>query len=398
MAFPDDLADVVVFKIHPALGVARVANNDDYYVFGRDPGSYKSNGVWKRQAVQFRLFAYGENHVGLGELTPEVMAGLGLTAVWSAKVANRKMAKVAGTPLSGTTLVISAEASSDDATGGQLVGSLPDFAEGAAIPMGQITATGLFIPPTGGAYRKAPGEVIPPYPPFSTTIADTTSDGVIGATLNYGGQALAVLPACIVVAPQDFSPDTEETPNLYDWLRDKLGVPTGPGPANPYNQLAQDLDQAALRSGTPRYAPGFEVCLGDDETEVPDVKQIFFKPTEDPRIDPREMRVRYRTPGTTDPGAVFGQLTSGLCSPWQGDFTACVGYWAEHLPRKAFLDENTNAQVLVFRKEYANQSPNAPALSEDHGDEFEQHVDKMGVVRRINSKRLETERGPGDDV
>ena len=42
------------------------------YAFGTDPGSYKSNKVMKRQAVQFRVFAYGDNHVGLGELTPQV--------------------------------------------------------------------------------------------------------------------------------------------------------------------------------------------------------------------------------------------------------------------------------------------------------------------------------------
>jgi hypothetical protein len=44
MAFPNDLSDVVVFKVHPAIGVARVTMNDDYYVFGRDPGNYSSAG------------------------------------------------------------------------------------------------------------------------------------------------------------------------------------------------------------------------------------------------------------------------------------------------------------------------------------------------------------------
>src|SRR5215475_3986862 len=150
MAFPKDLTDVVVFKIHPAIGIARVSTNDDYYVFGRDPGEYKSNGLIKRQAVQFRVFAYGENHVGLGELTPAVMARLKITAIWSARVANRKIARWQGTPLSGTELVIAAEASSDDANAGVLTGSLPTFAEGAAIPLGQITATGLFLPAKGG--------------------------------------------------------------------------------------------------------------------------------------------------------------------------------------------------------------------------------------------------------
>jgi len=55
MAFPDDLSDVVVFKLHPAIGVERVDNNDDHYVFGQGPANYKSGKKMKRQAVQFRL-------------------------------------------------------------------------------------------------------------------------------------------------------------------------------------------------------------------------------------------------------------------------------------------------------------------------------------------------------
>src|SRR5262245_53220305 len=157
MGFPNDVSDVVVFKIHPAIGVARVANNDDYYVFGTDPSSYKSNKLMKRQAVQLRIFAYGDSNVGLGELTPQVMAALGSTSVWCAKVGNRTIARRKGTPLTGTAYVVSAAASSNDGNAGKLVGSLPQFAEGASIPLGQITGTGLFIPSKGGVYRKTPG-------------------------------------------------------------------------------------------------------------------------------------------------------------------------------------------------------------------------------------------------
>ncbi len=82
MAFPDDLADVVAFKIHPAIGIARVSKNEDYFVFGTPPANYKSNGLMKRQAVQFRIFAYGASNVGLGELTSDLMTQLGVGAIW----------------------------------------------------------------------------------------------------------------------------------------------------------------------------------------------------------------------------------------------------------------------------------------------------------------------------
>jgi hypothetical protein len=394
MAFPKDLADVVVFKIHPAIGIARVADNDDYYVFGDRPDAYKSNGRMKRQAVQFRVFAYGENNVGLGELTADLIGALKMKCVWSARVANRKIAFQEHVPLSGTQHVVSASASSDDANAGKLIGSLPDFAEGAAIPLGQITETGLFIPPKGEVFRKTPGLPIDPYPATSTKVADTTGDGSVSVKITQGKKDLRCLPACIVVAPQDFSPDVDPIEDLAAFIRRKLQTPASPPSSNLNNQTARELDDSALRSCTNDFLPGFEVSFGG-RGEVPDLRKVFYKPDDDPAIGPEELRVRYRAnPG--DPGAVLGQLTSGLCSTWQGDFTACVGYWTENLPETAFLDEDTSIEVRVFRKKYADQSPDARPLTT--GDDFDRHVDEMGVVRRIKSKLVETERGPGDDV
>ena len=107
------------------------------------------------------------------------------------------------------------------------------------------------------------------------------------------------------------------------------------------------------------------------------------------------MRVCYKE-AAADPGAVRGQLTSGLCSPWQTDFTACVGYWTEHLPTQAFLDEQDQASVRVYRKIYADRSATADTLKK--GDDFERHQDKVGVVRMKIGRPIETERDPGDDI
>jgi hypothetical protein len=74
---------------------------------------------------------------------------------------------------------------------------------------------------------------------------------------------------------------------------------------------------------------------------------------------------------------------------------ACVGYWAEHLPREAYLDEEEQTAVQVFRRQYADTSPNPATL--DTGDEYDQFVDRIGVVRFRNGKLVETERGTGDD-
>jgi hypothetical protein len=399
MAFPNDLNGVVVFKIHPAIGIARLSVNEDYFVFGPEPDNYKSNGLMKRQAVQFHVFGYGDNHVGLGELTADLMKTLGITAVWSTKVANRKIARQIGTPLNGTTSVISAEASSDK-NEGKLTGSLPGFDEGAQIALGQITSTGLFIPPLAGVFRQKRGASIPGFP-GTNTIADNSCDGTVTVRLIQGGQpvGIEVLPACIVVCPQDFSPDTTESwrgkETLVDYFKRTL-EPAGSNPyAKPQEQAARALDKAALEAGTADFHPGVEMSFGQS-TEVADIKSVFYQNSQNPKVDPREMRIRYKS-GQNDQGAVPGQLTSGLCSPWQADYAACIGYWTEHLPAEVYSDENSSTIVQMFRKKSSDMSPSAETLVGDADGLV--HVDKVGVARlRLGSgRKVETGRQPSPD-
>jgi len=386
MAFPSDLSDVVVFKVHPAIGVARLSANDDYFIFGSDPGSYKSNNLMKRQAVQFRVFAYGDNHVGLGELSADVLDALNITAVWSAKVANRKISRQLQEPLAGAPSAISAEASSD-AKGGRLTGSLAGFDEGAAIPMGQITADGVFIPPKTGVFRKTAGDDVPGFP-GSATVVDNSCDGMVTVSLVKDGKALDVLPACIVVCAHDFSPDVDPDTSLLDALKDALQISPKASPGNLHNQAARNLDEAALAPGTGIFDPGIEMSLNTPTSEVLNVQGVFYQNSQDPRVDPREMRVRYKS-APTDQGAVPGQLTSGLCSPWQSDYTACVGFWTDHLPPDVFRDVSASDSVRLFRKQRADTSPLAATLRS--GDDF-LLVDQVGVARLRSGKLVETER------
>jgi hypothetical protein len=400
MAFPSDLSDVVVLKIHPAIGIARVSKNDDHFVFGSDPGTYKSNGLMKRQAVQFRIFAYGENNIGLGELTPKVLTSLGIGAVWSAQVANRKCrytAREQGLP-DADQRAFGASASSDDAQQGRLTGKLPGFAEGAAIPMGQITSTGLFIPPKAGVFREVPGTPVPDYPNFTARIADSSCDGVIRVKLDGAAAQVPVLPAWIIVAPGDYSPDVDPEPvpgeSLLTRLKGLLGSGGGGASGNDHNLTARTIDEMAIRPATSDWAPGFETSFGS-RSEVTNIRALFYNSQTDPLIQSGEMRIRPKA-GPTETGAIPGQLSSGLCSPWQTDFTACIGYWSENLPTTAFLDEDNQMPVRLYRKPYSNFSPSAPRLTK--GDDFERHQDKIGITRTANGRLIETERGPGDDI
>ena len=318
-------------------------------------------------------------------------------------MANRKLLFTARDPETGPPvpdaeeLVFGASASSDDAQQGQLVGRLPRFAEGGSIPLGQITSTGLFIPPPAGVHREIPGEPVPNYPNFTSRIADTTSDGIIRVALNGPAQHLPVLPAWIVVAPGDYSPDVDPKPEKFEslpvTLKDILGV-SGATAGNIHNETAQRLDEMAIQPCSGDWAPGFETSMGR-RSEVPDIKALFYSSQTDALIHAGEMRIRPKA-SPVETGAIPGQLTSGLCSPWQTDFTACTGYWAEDLPTLAFLDEANQTPVRVYRKEYSNFSASAPKLT--NGDDFERHQDKIGVVRLVNGRQIETERDPGDDI
>src|ERR1019366_2604376 len=158
MAFPNDLADVAVFKIRPAIGCARLANNDDYYEFfdyeeerkaGQAQGlkymSVHDGKHWiKRQAVRFRVFAYRSDGSEIGELTEAIMGQLRITATWTASVANRKL----NVWSQGQTPMVAAQASAAAGETKQLQGDNP-WRQGK-VWLGEITGNGLFIPPKGG--------------------------------------------------------------------------------------------------------------------------------------------------------------------------------------------------------------------------------------------------------
>ena len=217
MAFPDDLADVAAFKIHPAIGCARLANNDDYYEFfdyeeKRKAGQAQSlkymtlrNGKhWiMRQAVRFRIFAYHSDGSEIGELTeddhgPARTAARRGPRVWP--IENSMSGREEQTP------VVEAQASATAGETKRLEGDNP-WRQGK-VWLGEITGNGLFIPPKGGVYRKTENNAIPPYGSHRSDngVLDTTSDGSISVSLAGAGN-IPIVPACVIVAPQDHSPD-----------------------------------------------------------------------------------------------------------------------------------------------------------------------------------------------
>ncbi len=399
MAFPNDLADVAVFKIHPAIGCARLANNDEYYEFfdyeaRRSTGqalaleymSVRDGKHWiKRQAVRFRIFAYKADGSELGELTTTAMDSLGIVATWTASVANRKL-----NTWSNATPVVEATASAVSGETKRLEGANP-WRPGT-VWLGEITGDGLFVPPRGGVYRKTPNSTIPPYGAHERDngVLDTTSDGSISVTLASAGN-IPVVPACVIVAPQDHSPDVgpgqignDRNKDFVIETRNLLGIPgnvtlVGAGYA---------MDMAMMKTINAEYSPGMEICL-ESAVAIPRPKDAFYVRGQE-HIHANEIRPRY-APG----GAKLGQLTAGLCSTWQTDLNACLNYWTSSFPNKVGFDTAPVERYLA-RKIFTAEGP-----QNTNPEWLNVNIDRMDVARDVEndiSFLHGTERTASDDV
>ncbi|MDA9406497.1 MULTISPECIES: LodA/GoxA family CTQ-dependent oxidase [unclassified Bradyrhizobium] len=407
MAFPNDLTNVAVFKIHPAIGCARLANNDDYYEFFEYEEKRKAeqgeslkfmsvrNGKHRmmRQAVRFRIFAYGANGSEIGELTAAIMGQLGITPTWTASVANRKL----NVWSQGNTPVVEAQAS---ATGGEtkrLEGNNPWHAD-KKVWLGEIAGNGLFVPPKGGVYRKTENTPIPGYEDHDKDngILDTTCDGSISVSLAGAGN-LAVVPASVIVAPQDHSPDVgpgqlnpqdsdaDHNKDFIKRTRKLLNIPanailTGAGYA---------MDVAMMNTLNADYNPGMEICLRKNGTALPNPASAFY-PRGQQNIDASEIRPSYEA-GRAKPG----QLTGGLCSAWQTDLSACLDYWTSTYPDSVTFSQDPKQRSLA-RKKFAS---NGPVVYEPEW--LNAYIDMMEVGRDLEGspRSLDgTERDGNDDV
>lgn len=378
--------DIALIKVHPAIGFARLSTNDDTFVAGEPQDRYKSDNRIKRQAVQFRLFAYDAHGRGIEELTPTRLAELGLTVTWTATIGNLKIA-------SRTTreprYAVSASARSDQ-DGGQLVGACGDFAEGQQIPLGQILPDGLFIPPLAGVFRDDASRPIPDYTGMYVDWAiDNTGDGPVTAELRDSSGALVrpdVLGAWVVIAPPDFAPDFDDPTDapgnqtLLQSLVALLNLPNA-APVTPINATARALDRSVLQRGTGNFLPGIEVSA-PHRTMFADAAVT---------ADADELRIRRKTE-QSGLGAEPGELTVGLCSPWQFDFIACgCSYWPNHRPDVAFKEVPGGPRVDWERRRAGDTEYPSPDTIHTT-PEYIEHVYELGIHRKVAGQRVETER------
>jgi hypothetical protein len=241
-----------IYKIHPAIGIARVGNSPDGFFIGPEipdqpsveigPGgaetplqNYKdANQLLKRQAARFRVFEYDQDAAG-NLSNPQEITSAKATITWTVKLANLKAAARKSPPPRPTNpfrnlsepnrAVLAITPPSQSVAGPNLAGPRFDQGQfrGKPVYLGEMrtdAAGRLLVLGGQGASESIPANS--PITNFANNDDwhDDVADGPVTATVAFSGQApIAVKPehaAWVIVAPPDFAPAIEGITTLYD--------------------------------------------------------------------------------------------------------------------------------------------------------------------------------------
>jgi hypothetical protein len=320
---PAAAAPVSVYKIHPAIGVARMGNADpDSFFIGPEvpgygpggdaPGTmappYKANGLVKPQGVRFRIWEYQWQS---GVLTPVREVNLstpGVSAItWTVHLANKKasfhlfdgphgeqspyvspFADVSVLPLRNPTVLdrttletdFGARTISGASQGPQTFGPDPAYSQtyprksnGAAVIdyLGQVRTDGAGRLIVLGGKGKAgfTADAQPPLPTYANNAGwfDDASDGPVTATVTVNGTEVSADGAWVLCSPPDFAPRIRPAVTLYDLLTD-MAVRFLPIPVNslyyggPLDKIRQ-LKGAYVANPDDEF-PGYLPSFADD--------------------------------------------------------------------------------------------------------------------------------------
>jgi len=218
-----------VYKIHPAIGIARVGNSPDEFFIGPErigqppdpPGGFKDAQCRvKRQAARFRIFAHHDDG------TVDEVTDAEAEITWTVHLANTK----ASNPGRGNdelpadlkidpgsrTLQGPNESQVFD-TGTIKFSNAPV----TTVPLGEIRSTPEnYLVVLGGSGKSASpaGTALDGYFWASDDWYDDVSDGPVSATikLRADNSTPAVLGAWVIVTPPKFAPDQDSVITLYD--------------------------------------------------------------------------------------------------------------------------------------------------------------------------------------
>lgn len=370
---------IVEARIHPAIGIARIGNSEEYFIGPEVPrptpppgGGYRDKaGRLKRQAALFRIYGYDARGQAVAELTAE-----NAEIEWTVHVANKKGAwydfdAALDLPEAATLksarrnamfqgrerdrLVIDPGPRSISGPGappqpfdsGEFLGRKVYLGELCTDPAGRL----IFVGGKGQSGSPLPGYTL-------TTFAnnggwhDDTSDGPVSASVKIGGRTIAADPAWVVTTPPNYSPDLVTPQTMHDVIYDALSgslltAPPKPSFTRNILPLLSQFCQAqwvnhgfAVQFGwqspneflRPDYVAKLAAAPGDTDPFGELRKQVFyafrnpgastFEPLAWPPIY-GDAFGSYDTPPVPRDGLAFTNTLYGYLQQWmEGDFIA----------------------------------------------------------------------------
>lgn len=232
------------YRIHPAIGIARVGDSpDDYFIGPETPGVPPSlnkpdavpspNGTYKdehmqikRQGARFRIYEYTEDAAGVVTAVREITAAEAQIE-WEVHLANRKAAapKFDGTGRRNaerpeSDLVIDPGPQHISGANQAMLMLRGTFMQTIDVVLGDLLtdAAGRLI--VLGGHGRSQSLPQSPLEDFADNDGwcDDVADGPVRATVRLNGSTapIAADPAWVIVAPPDFAPSIENVVTLYD--------------------------------------------------------------------------------------------------------------------------------------------------------------------------------------
>lgn len=342
--YPKAQDTVVRAAIHPAIGVSRVGNSEEFWIGPQviepnrqeDESTYRdASGALKRQAAEFRIYGYNANDEVVCELTAGM---LDVSVSWSVHVANSKAAwyqwqlamdipeaqdltldrrnkDVTGD--ARALLTIDAGLQSTDAIGGnqQHVDCAGHF-EGTPVKLGELRFSEkkrlLFVP----AYGKSESPTGQPIYRDNDDVSfinadgwyDDTCDGPVTAVVKIGQREIPVEGAWVISAPPNYAPHVKAERTMYDLMYD-LFAQAGWLPTRDSVSFSQDVYPILSRLTDLQWVnQGFSTTFGHGGAynfADPELLRKISQPPVAGEYDLyRELRQQilnsFRTPNTTD--------------------------------------------------------------------------------------------------
>ncbi|MFE7629578.1 LodA/GoxA family CTQ-dependent oxidase [Kocuria sp. NPDC057446] len=254
----------ITYKIHPAIGIARVGNSPDEFYIGPErpgerpnpPGGFKDAQCRvKRQAARFRVFAHHDDG------TAQEVSDLQAQITWTVHLANKK-ASFPGRGNNEPAADITIDPGPRTATGPDQrhlfdTGSIR-FAGQAEVkvPLGEMRTDDngrLLVLGGAGTSRSPAGNFIGDFwanPGWYDDVADGPVTATI--TLRDTGDAPTVAPAWVIVGPPKFAPQQDSPTTLYDRVLQEM-ISRGLHPAPTTTSYTEDIHPVLQRARDMRW-------------------------------------------------------------------------------------------------------------------------------------------------